>query len=181
MSYSTAMESNAPTNESGQSPRRQFRLPPALDERLEDYVKDRPFTASDIMRDAIEAFLDQRVPARPAIKYLTNQGAHSATDSAWRFYRRVRDQFGDWNHVVLTYEDDVAPRLSRSPERKVVLFVDDAGNRLALEGTNFGYDGGAPVELCAILVGEGFNRDQVEYHVLNPTKRNFYPYTIGRD
>ncbi|MCH9736811.1 MAG: hypothetical protein K0U78_20045 [Actinomycetia bacterium] len=174
-------EFDQPTNEGGASARLQFRVPAELSQRLDDYVANRPCTASDVGRDAITAFLDQRVPARPAIKYLTNEGAHHDTSSAWRFYGRVRDQFADWNHVVLTYRDDVAPQSSNSLERKYVLFVDDAGNRLLLEGTNFGYGGDTPTELCEKLVDEGFHRDQVEYHVLNPTGRNFYPYTIGRD
>lgn len=165
----------------GASPRRQVRLPAELSQRLDDYADQQGRTASAVMREAITSFLDHRMPARPAIKYLTNQGACHDTWSAWRFYRRVRSQFADWNHVILTFGNDERIRASEPPERKLVVLADDAGNLLVLEGVNFGYNGGAPTELAEALVSEGFDRSRVEYVVLNPAGSQCYPITLSRD
>ncbi|MFV8245052.1 hypothetical protein [Mycolicibacterium peregrinum] len=116
---------------------------------------------------------------------LTNRGASPDTGEAWRFYRRVRGQFVDWNHVVLTFPDD--PERIRNAdehgiENKIVRFVDDRGDALEVEGINFGYDGDTPTELVAVLLAEGFGyRDRVEAVVLNPSGTAIYPQTVRRD
>ena len=39
---------------------------------------------------------------------VTNRGANpTSTFRAWGFYKRVREQFGEWNHVILTFPDDL--------------------------------------------------------------------------
>ncbi|GAB1816079.1 hypothetical protein MUNTM_51220 [Mycobacterium sp. MUNTM1] len=116
---------------------------------------------------------------------LSNRGANPDTSQAWSFYHRVREQFGDWNHVILTFPDEpdrIRGASEHGAESKIVQFVDDQGNTLELDGINFGYDGGTPHELLAMLLTEGFD-DGPGLHaaVLNPAGENVYPRTIARD
>lgn len=116
---------------------------------------------------------------------LSNRGANPDTSQAWSFYRRVREQFVAWNHVILTFPDQpdrVRGASEHGAESKIVQFVDDRGNMLELEGINFGYDGGTPQELLAMLLSEGFD-DGPSLHdaVLNLAGGNIYPRTIARD
>jgi hypothetical protein len=116
---------------------------------------------------------------------LTNRGAALDTGHAWSFYRRVREQFGDWNHVVLTFADE--PERTRGgnepgADYKIVSFVDDHGNTLELDGINFGYGGDTPQELVKMLISEGFpDSPSLSFAVLNPAGTNHYPQTIPRD
>lgn len=115
---------------------------------------------------------------------LTNRGAKADTSEAWNFYRRVREQFVAWNHVILTFrEEPDRPRAGRN-EFKIVQFVDDQGHTLELEGINFGYDGdgGTPGQLLAMLEREGFNNTaNLRDIILNPAGTCIYPQTITRD
>lgn len=112
---------------------------------------------------------------------ITNLGAVHDTAQAWSFYRRVREQFGEWNHVVLTFVDEPERARDADDGRKIVHFVDDHRNTLELEGTNFGYGGGQPDELLKILVQEGFDGERCRHAVLDPAGINTYPQTISRD
>ena len=78
---------------------------------------------------------------------VTNRGANpTSTFRAWGFYKRVREQFGGWNHVILTFPDEPdRARPCNSAEDKLVCFVDDHGRRLEVNGINFGYDGAAEI------------------------------------
>lgn len=115
---------------------------------------------------------------------LTNRGAKADTSEAWDFYRRVREQFVAWNHVVLTFrEEPDRPRAARPGEFKIVQFVDDQGHTLELEGINFGYGkgGGTPGELLAMLEEEGFDKTaNLRDIILNPAGTCTYPQTIIR-
>lgn len=112
---------------------------------------------------------------------LTNRGSGGDTWSSWNFYRRVRNRFGDWNYVVLTYLDPGDAGRDNTGSAKLVVFVDDAGNRLELAGVNFGYDGGTPDQLRQLLDDEGFCPQRTAYVVLNPGRTQLYPQTLTRD
>ena len=116
-------------------------------------------------------------------KKLTNRGSHADTWKAWHFYRRVRPQFLEWNHVRLTYAQnpDTVRQGHELVETKIVEFVDDAGDALELEGVNFGYNGGTPGELVEVLLSEGFgDADRIEEVVLNKSGQQTYPRTVAR-
>lgn len=117
--------------------------------------------------------------ARPLV--LTNRGSNSDTWTAWNFYRRVRFRFTDWNHVVLTYLDPADADRVATSSPKLVIFVDDQGNRLELAGVNFGYGGGTPGELRQLLDEEGFPSDRTAAVVLNRGGGQRYPQTLTRD
>lgn len=111
-----------------------------------------------------------------SVVILTNRGAHADTWEAWAFYERVRSQFVDWNHVVLTFVDD-DPAGS-----KLVTFVDDQDNVLDVHSVNYGYEGGTPSELVTTLLKEGFRgKERVEDLIFNPRGDQTYPKTIARD
>lgn len=114
---------------------------------------------------------------------LTNRGANANPSEAWNFYRRVREQFVAWNHVILTFrEEPDRPRNARSSDAKIVQFIDDQGHTLELEGVNFGYDGRTPGELLAMLEREGFdNTANLRDIILDPSGTCIYPQTIKRD
>lgn len=109
---------------------------------------------------------------------LSNRNAAGDTWSAWRFYRRVREQFTDWNHVVLDHLEPEESGETSPAKPKLVRFVDDRGDVLELAGVNFGYDGDTPGELLKLLIDEGFN-ESVSGLVLQ--QGSYYPLTIPRD
>lgn len=117
---------------------------------------------------------------------LTNEAATAdgySTISAWRFYDRVRDQFTDWNCVILTLPgepDGLHEVYPGTP--KLVVFIDDRGNRLDLYGINYGYrsDHGTPGELLDVLLKEGFG-PYVADAVFNSGGGTRYPVRLWRD
>lgn len=113
---------------------------------------------------------------------LTNRGAGAG---AWAFYDRVRPNFAEWNHVVLTFVEDpdrTRPPLENNPaESKIVQFVDDRGDVLEIEGINLGYDGETPEKLRSLLEKEGFDETVIRAAVLNRRRSEYYPQTIARD
>ncbi len=147
----------------------------ATNDRAIDFAKG---LISGYARDAAIEASSRRAPAT------TNRGAGADTWDAWRFYRRVRPQFADWNHVLLTYLDDDnpnGPMTGGDRGSKVVKLVDDLGQTLELCGVSFGYDGGTPTELLEVLLNEGFPEPETTAAVLNQTEDHYYPCVIPRD
>lgn len=118
---------------------------------------------------------------------LTNETAAHSTISSWNFYNRVRGQFADWNCVILTVPGEPEePREVSTGTPKLVVFIDDRGDRLDLYGINYGYgeddSSTTPGELLQVLLKEGFGpRSYVADLVLNPDGRSRYPVWIYRD
>lgn len=117
---------------------------------------------------------------------LTNESAGHNTISAWRFYHRVRDQFSDWNSVILTVPGEPEGLRRVFPGTlKLVVFIDDRGNRLDLYGINYGYGGGkdentTPGRLLDVLVKEGFGPHVADV-VFNGNGNTQYPVRLWRD
>lgn len=111
---------------------------------------------------------------------LTNRGKPRDTWDAWEFYRKVRVQFGVWDHVDFTVVTDPHRPWDDTAQAKLVRFVDVDGNTLELYGVNFGYEGGTPAEVVKTLVQEGFSNRDVIAAVYNRSKREVYPRTIAR-